>query len=516
LRQAAAQSRPTVNQAREWRGAVNGKSQTAGDTANFGSGEKISKNCRNGQSNDRKVVTIDYKFVAIPRHVLQHNLTAALIMKVSPIWFLAGFVLCAVVLSLGLARTAEPSLSPTSALRVTARLAGGTPVKIVCFGDSITGVYYHTGSRRSWCELLGTALGRVYPRSRIQMINAGVSGNTTEAALKRMEVDVLVHRPDLVVVMFGMNDVRSLAPSAFAANLETIVRTIRDRGSEVVLMTPNAVGDDDPERPPAKVAMYAQSVREVALREKIRLVDAYAVFSEIRSRGSAASQRVMSDTIHPNFLGHLLFAEHVAREISGADVSLSNVPPMKPGLPSVVARLRSGEPVRVVAMPPYDKMIVSALKRWAPDATVDVIPWIPDTKSLAAIESQAKQMGRFQHRRTTDSPAPDLVLLAVPPDAEATTDEQFLRAYSWIVKWSLPFGRGTPEWDCAIVLPSVDRQNRAPGQQRSAQLAQEVARAHDVPSLERKRGDQREGLALFSEWIGGLLEPVGTLQPTAD
>lgn len=88
-------------------------------------------------------------------------------------------------------------------LRVSVRLAEGAAVKIVCFGDSITGVYYHTGARRSWCDLLGIALAKIHPLAQVQMINAGISGNDTAAALKRMEHDVLRHAPDLVVVMFA-------------------------------------------------------------------------------------------------------------------------------------------------------------------------------------------------------------------------------------------------------------------------------------------------------------------------
>lgn len=36
-----------------------------------------------------------------------------------------------------------------STLRTKDLLAGGKPVTVVCFGDSITGVYYPTGGRRA-------------------------------------------------------------------------------------------------------------------------------------------------------------------------------------------------------------------------------------------------------------------------------------------------------------------------------------------------------------------------------
>jgi len=53
--------------------------------------------------------------------------------------------------------------------------AGQEPVRIVCFGDSVTGVYYHTGGRRAWTDMLGIALGKAYPKAKVEMFNAGIS-----------------------------------------------------------------------------------------------------------------------------------------------------------------------------------------------------------------------------------------------------------------------------------------------------------------------------------------------------
>ena len=55
--------------------------------------------------------------------------------------------------------------------------------------------------------MLGIALGKVCPKASVKMFNAGSSGNNTRAGLARMDRDVLSHKPHLVTVMFGMNDV---------------------------------------------------------------------------------------------------------------------------------------------------------------------------------------------------------------------------------------------------------------------------------------------------------------------
>jgi hypothetical protein len=44
--------------------------------------------------------------------------------------------------------------------------SGETTVLVVCFGDSITGVYYHSGSQRAWCDMLGSACKKSIRRRR--------------------------------------------------------------------------------------------------------------------------------------------------------------------------------------------------------------------------------------------------------------------------------------------------------------------------------------------------------------
>ena len=79
-------------------------------------------------------------------------------------------------------------------------------MRIVCIGDSITGVYYHTGGMRAYPEMLQIALQKLHPKAAITVRNAGISGDTSKGGLARMERDVLAHKPHLVTIMFGMND----------------------------------------------------------------------------------------------------------------------------------------------------------------------------------------------------------------------------------------------------------------------------------------------------------------------
>lgn len=382
--------------------------------------------------------------------------------------------------------------------------AGDRPVRIVGFGDSITGVYYHTGGRRAWPEMLGVALQRSYPNAQIEMINAGVSGGKTSSALDRIDTDVLAHEPDLVVVMFGMNDVAAHPPDAYEANLRTIIQKCRAVGAGVILCTPNAISPGDEKRPPAKLGEYADIVRRLGGELDLPVADFHTRFGAIRDSDPRRWRTIMSDAIHPNMRGHELFAEQIAHTITGREVSLADVGPL-PGLPHVQAALQGGEPLRVVAMPPYDTLIEPALKALFPQAQCEIASWGPEGQSMAQIEADAKARGWFALNQNPDLPKPTLVIIAVPASAATPDFERFYRSYTWVLNWSLSFGPA--QWDAVAVLPEVARPGLIDDERERAGWALEVVRGQDIPFITRREGDQRDVQELLGQWLREQLTP---------
>jgi lysophospholipase L1-like esterase len=382
---------------------------------------------------------------------------------------------------------------------VRARLVAGQFTRIICFGDSITGIYYHTGSRRAWSHALDWAVRQQFPDTQLEVINAGVSGNNTTDALQRLDADVLAHGPHLVVMMFGINDVARSAPEIFRANLEELIQRIQSRDAPVLLLTPNSVLPGDPLRPPGLVTVYAESIRTVGRACGVPIVDAFQAFESVRKDRPATWYQLMSDAIHPNLRGHLIFAEETAASISGRHIQVPCLPPPDPGWPSVLARLHSGEEVNVIAMKPYDELIGTALHATWPGARVKVTSWNTNGCSLAEIEAQAKSTGWPRFRGAPTLTRPDLVILAVPPSATAPSPEQFYRSYTWVLNWSLDFG--PPGWDYLVVLPSVA--NPAPDAHARAVDSQALTVVHgqDVPWLSRAESDASAASALLTDKV---------------
>jgi len=82
---------------------------------------------------------------------------------------------------------------PLHATKTNAALAAGErTVRIIGFGDSITGIYYHTGGRRAWPEMLGLALQRIYPQAKVETITRASAAATPRARWRALTG---CHRP---------------------------------------------------------------------------------------------------------------------------------------------------------------------------------------------------------------------------------------------------------------------------------------------------------------------------------
>jgi lysophospholipase L1-like esterase len=388
----------------------------------------------------------------------------------------------------------EPTRSQSSLPKTTSALESGKPVRIVCFGDSVTGVYYHTGSRRAYADMLAIALRQADPKADVTTVNAGISGNTTRDALARIDRDVLVHRPTLVTVMFGLNDITRVPLDEYRQNLGKIVSKCRAVGAEVLLCTPNNVMTT-PGRPTERLRAYCDAVREEGRGLGVPVCDVYADLEAIRDGEPMAWRLLMSDEIHPNMDGHKRIAESLERVISGRPVDLSAVPPPTPVLPRTAQRLARGEAIRVLAMPPLDEWVGPALNSVAPGAKVDVTRWPTEGKTLAELVRDALQRVRPM--------TPDLVLLAVPRSAKADSLESFIHDFAWVMNNSLNFGPGT--WDCLVIHPSVLTPDPDPAGGRDA-LIRRLVKAQDLTLIDRRSEDERAGPELLREWLRGELE----------
>lgn len=372
--------------------------------------------------------------------------------------------------------------------KTAARLKNGQPVRVVCFGDSVTGVYYHTGSRRAYTDMLGIALRRQQAGADVTMINAGISGHTTVNGLARIDQDVLAQQPTLVTVMFGLNDMTRVPLDQYRDNLKTIIARCRAGDAEVLLCTPNNVVTTSG-RPTEKLIQYCDAVRAVGRELEVPVCDCYRNFDVLRDQDALAWRLLMSDAIHPNMDGHKRIAEQLAASITGQSVSLADVPPPAPALVRTRALAKQKQAIKVLAMAPVDKLMESALTQLGDGIQIEVTSWDVAGKTLGEIEGEAKSRVRAMK--------PDLVVIAVPRGAKADSPEAFIHHYAWIMNWSLNFGPGG--WDCLVVHASVVDPEGS-DKPRDA-LTRQLVRAQDLHLIDRAADEARSPQDLLVEWF---------------
>lgn len=110
--------------------------------------------------------------------------------------------------------------------------AEAEPLTISILGDSLT-AGYGLAPEQSFPAQLERALQQ--QGYRVEVINAGVSGDTTAGGLARLDW-ALADQPDLVVVELGGNDaLRGLDPGQVEANLEAILARLKDEEVDTIL-----------------------------------------------------------------------------------------------------------------------------------------------------------------------------------------------------------------------------------------------------------------------------------------
>lgn len=205
----------------------------------------------------------------------------------------------------------------------------------VFLGDSITAGWREWGVLRpetAYPALWAQEVRQRYPSSALSIINAGLGGSTAADGLSRFQRDVLTHKPDLVVLCFGLNDAGAGAggPEAFGARIARMVEQARSGGAACVYLTPNPIYDPGiPENHPHRdylrravegTEAYLDAGRQAALDAGGAVADGYGRWlREVQQRQHPGAfshpalhpgnLALLSNGLHhPNDAGHQVLA----------------------------------------------------------------------------------------------------------------------------------------------------------------------------------------------------------------
>ena len=172
-------------------------------------------------------------------------------------------------------------------LLVGAASASSAPTVLVV-GDSLS-AGYGIEIDQSWTTLLQTRLQSQGYEHRV--VNASISGDTTEGGATRIVAALQNFEPELVILELGGNDgLRGIPPDTMRDNLRGIIETSQASGASVILLGIRIPTNYGPRYTSAIEAVY----RDLAVELGIPWIEFFM-------EGVALDESLMqADGIHPN------------------------------------------------------------------------------------------------------------------------------------------------------------------------------------------------------------------------
>ncbi|NJD02390.1 MAG: SGNH/GDSL hydrolase family protein [Ruminiclostridium sp.] len=201
---------------------------------------------------------------------------------------------------------------------------------MVAIGDSITMGASATKREYCWVYRLAELISE-FQENEIEFFNAGIGGNLISrrsyayndkdsgkpSGLERFRRDVICRKPDLIVISYGLNDLRCGTPiDIFLEDFDIMVKEIQKETKAIIVVVntyfitgykdyPEVWGQADIE----STHIYNSLLQDYSKANGLLYADVYSAQGE-------ANWVVAGDGVHPNNLGHLLIANKVFEVIA--------------------------------------------------------------------------------------------------------------------------------------------------------------------------------------------------------
>ncbi len=179
-----------------------------------------------------------------------------------------------------------------------------TTTRILLFGDSIV-AGYNLEKEDSLSVRLEEALKN--DSHNVEVINGGVSGDTTSSGRSRLEWTLEKHQPDIVLLALGGNDVlRGFSPELTKENLNAMLTILNEKNVQVVFSRVRA---------PLNFGIkYKQNFDSVYsdLADKYNL----SLYPFLLENTFGNNNLMQSDQIHPNSEGIKIIAKDLSEYLA--------------------------------------------------------------------------------------------------------------------------------------------------------------------------------------------------------
>ncbi len=168
------------------------------------------------------------------------------------------------------------------------------PTKILCLGDSLTEAY-GVPSNKGWVYLLEQEL-------RINIINAGISGDTTTGMLGRCESLLKEHQPTHLLILGGTNDILfGLKDEFIISNIHAMSRHAKFYDVECIVGIPTSIINENrfnflKESVTERIINFQEVLIEYCKEDEKDVID-FSVYIN--------PEHYLEDGVHLNESGHI-------------------------------------------------------------------------------------------------------------------------------------------------------------------------------------------------------------------
>jgi len=181
--------------------------------------------------------------------------------------------------------------------------AFATNPKILIYGDSLSAAY-GIPQQQGWAALLKKKLAQ--ERLTYEVINASISGETTDSGLTRLTSTIKQVKPTIIILELGANDgLRGLPIKNMRNNLSAMIQLCKKSGIKVLLLGMKI--------PPNYGVQYtkefSQTYAQLGKQHKV------ALLPFMLENVAARPDLIQADGLHPNALGQPIILENIWPEL---------------------------------------------------------------------------------------------------------------------------------------------------------------------------------------------------------
>lgn len=197
-----------------------------------------------------------------------------------------------------------------------ARMTQDRALDILAIGSSSTQGAGASSRDKTYPARLRSLLARTWPQVDVEIVNAGIGGETAPETLLRLKKALAERRYDLVIWQVGTNDaVRGGDVGSFKAMVAEGIEAVRGSGTGLVILDQQFYPTI---RHPQRYRSFVEAVAEVARARSVPVLSRFAAMSGWHARDPDGFRDTLAaDGFHMSDAGYDCLARGIAASFAG-------------------------------------------------------------------------------------------------------------------------------------------------------------------------------------------------------